>query len=107
MALTTNLTYTDIMVGGLWTLPLEVQMYIALPFRFLLGRMRGWRDMASLWIASLALAIVQIETGHGRLNVLGYAPCFIGGVLGWKLSLTARRNLPGCDLYPEIRTGIN
>ena|SRR5579862_1827427 len=41
LSLTTNLTYTDAMVGGLWTLPLEVQMYVTLPFLFLLGRSRG------------------------------------------------------------------
>jgi peptidoglycan/LPS O-acetylase OafA/YrhL len=38
MALTTNLTYSDNMIGGLWTLPLEVQMYLALPLLFLIGR---------------------------------------------------------------------
>jgi peptidoglycan/LPS O-acetylase OafA/YrhL len=29
-----NLFYADSMVGGLWTLPLEVQMYVALPVLF-------------------------------------------------------------------------
>jgi len=94
LALTTNLTYTDNMVGGLWTLPIEVQMYVALPFLFLLGRIANWRVMASVWIVSIPLAILQLNT-TGRLNVLGYAPCFLAGVLAWKLSLTVKRRFPG------------
>jgi peptidoglycan/LPS O-acetylase OafA/YrhL len=94
MALTTNLTYTDIMVGGLWTLPLEVQMYLALPFLFLLGRSRPGRVLALVWIASIPLAVLQLHTS-GRLNVLGYAPCFISGVIAWKLSLSVPRRFAG------------
>src|ERR1039458_477393 len=40
------------------------------------------------------LAILQVHTS-ARLNVLGYAPCFIAGVLAWKLSMSAKRRLPG------------
>ena len=79
LALTTNLTYSDNMVGGLWTLPLEVQMYVALPFLFLIGRARHWSILALLWVAAIPLAILQLNTS-ARLNVLGYAPCFIAGV---------------------------
>jgi peptidoglycan/LPS O-acetylase OafA/YrhL len=98
LMLTTNLTYTDNMVGGLWTLPLEVQMYLTLPFLFLLGRARSTGTILLLWVLSVPLAILQLHTS-GRLNVLGYAPCFIAGVIAWKLSLWGRRRLSG-GLWP-------
>ncbi len=94
MALTVNLTYTDTMVGGLWTLPLEVQMYLTLPFLFLLGRVRSAGLLFAIWMASVPLAILQLHVS-GRLSVLGYAPCFIAGVIAWKLSLRAPRRFPG------------
>jgi len=98
LMLTTNLTFTDNMVGGLWTLPLEVQMYVTLPFLFLLGRARSTGAIMLLWVLSVPLAILQMHTS-GRLNVLGYAPCFIAGVIAWKLSLWVKRRLPG-GLWP-------
>jgi peptidoglycan/LPS O-acetylase OafA/YrhL len=94
MALVTNLTYTDGMVGGLWTLPLEVQMYVTLPFLYLMARSRSFGVLAMVWIASVPLALLQLHTS-GRLNVLGYAPCFIAGVIAWKLSLSVPRRLAG------------
>lgn len=94
LALTTNLTYTDNMVGGLWTLPLEVQMYITLPFLFLLGRRSGLPFLGSLWILSVGGALIQPQIS-GRLGVVSYAPCFIAGVIAWKISTLARRRLRG------------
>jgi peptidoglycan/LPS O-acetylase OafA/YrhL len=94
LMLTTNLTYTDNMVGGLWTLPLEVQMYVTLPFLFLLGRSRSTGTVMLVWLLSVPLAILQLHTS-GRLSVIGYAPCFIAGVIAWKLSLWVRRRLVG------------
>jgi peptidoglycan/LPS O-acetylase OafA/YrhL len=94
LLLTTNLTYTENMVGGLWTLPLEVQMYVALPFLFLLGRSRSTGVIILLWFLSIPLAILQMHTS-ARLNVLGFAPCFIAGVIAWKLSLCVPRSLFG------------
>jgi len=94
LMLTTNLTYTDNMVGGLWTLPIEVQMYVTLPFLFLLGRARSTGPILLVWILSVPLAMLQLHTS-ARLNVLGYAPCFIAGVIAWKLSLGVKRCLSG------------
>jgi len=94
LILTTNLTYTRNMVGGLWTLPIEVQMYLALPFLFLLGRSRSRILLFLLWIAAIPLAILQLHT-TARLDVLGYAPCFISGVIAWKLSLSVPRRFAG------------
>ncbi len=94
LSLTTNLTYTDDMVGGLWTLPLEVQMYLTLPFLFVLGRSRSRTVLFLVWIAFIPVAILQLHT-TGRLSVLGFAPCFISGVIAWKLSLSVPRRLAG------------
>ncbi|MBS1853817.1 MAG: acyltransferase [Acidobacteria bacterium] len=94
MALTVNLTYTDIMVGGLWTLPLEMQMYLTLPLLFLIGRARPTLVLVILWVISIPVAILQPHVS-GRLSVLGYTPCFLAGVIAWKLSLSAPRRFPG------------
>jgi hypothetical protein len=68
-------------------------MYLTLPFLFMLGRSRPLRALLALWIASIPIAILQLHTTH-RLNVLGYAPCFISGVIAWRLSLSVRRRFP-------------
>lgn len=94
MALTTNLTYTDTMVGGLWTLPIEVQMYLVLPVLFLIGRRFGPRAIVALWALAIPVAVLQPHVS-GRLDVLGYAPCFLAGVLAWTLSRRVQRRVPG------------
>ena len=94
LTLTTDLTYSDNMVGGLWTLPIEVQMYVTLPFLFLLGRARPVKALLLLWALAVPLAILQLHTS-ARLDTLGYVPCFLAGVIAWKLSLSVRRRLPG------------
>lgn len=83
LALTTNLTYSENMVGGLWTLPIEVQMYVALPFLFVLGRSRPIWALGTVWLVAVPVALLNPS---GRLNVLEFAPCFLAGVLGWRLS---------------------
>jgi peptidoglycan/LPS O-acetylase OafA/YrhL len=94
MLLTFNLTYTDYMVGGLWTLPLEMEMYLTLPVFFLLGRTRSTRFLFLVWVLAIPLALLQRQV-TGRLDVLTYAPCFVAGVLAWKLSLSVRRRFAG------------
>jgi peptidoglycan/LPS O-acetylase OafA/YrhL len=94
MTLTTNLAYSDHMVGGLWTLPIEVQMYLVLPVLFLLLRPRPLWPALALWAAAIPLGMVQSKIS-GRLNVVGFAPCFLGGVIAWRLSLEQPRRLAG------------
>jgi peptidoglycan/LPS O-acetylase OafA/YrhL len=92
LALTTNLTYDDVMVGGLWTLPLEVQMYVMLPFLFVCLRNRPISWVFALWLASIPIALIQPGIS-GRLQVLSYVPCFLGGVIAWRMG--PRAALPG------------
>jgi peptidoglycan/LPS O-acetylase OafA/YrhL len=94
LSLTQNLLYADSMVGGLWTLPLEVQMYVALPVLFVVFRNRPLVQMFALWIVTVPIALVQPRIS-GRLDVLGYVPCFLGGVLAWRISRTYKPKIPG------------
>jgi len=94
MALTINLTFSDEMVGGLWTLPLEVQMYVVLPFLYLASRAAPIWRLALIWLACLPIGVL-LRQMTGRLYVVAYAPCFIAGVLAWRLSKSVRRAIPG------------
>jgi peptidoglycan/LPS O-acetylase OafA/YrhL len=84
LALTQNLTYSRYVSDPLWSLPLEVQMYIALPFLFV-----AFRDKPVSWL--LALWLLAIPVGWAanqitlRLSVLYLVPCFLGGVIAWRL----------------------
>ncbi|WP_158206807.1 acyltransferase family protein [Pseudoduganella flava] len=92
LTLTQNLLYEESMVGGLWTLPIEVQMYVALPFLFIAFRTRAWYWLLGVWLLALVVGTVQSYVS-GRLVVLSYAPCFLPGLIAWKLG--RRATLPG------------
>jgi peptidoglycan/LPS O-acetylase OafA/YrhL len=94
VTLTTNLTYMPDLVVGLWTLPLEVQMYIALPVLFLLFRNVRVRWIVAAWAIAVILGLAQPHIS-GRLNVLAFAPCFLGGILAWRLSQDHSPNRSG------------
>jgi peptidoglycan/LPS O-acetylase OafA/YrhL len=93
-----NLVYARYMSTVLWTLCLEVQMYLALPLLFLLFRRRpvGW--LLALWALSIPVALLQ-PLVSARLNVFEFAPCFLAGVLAWRLR--DRQRLPGW-LWPFL-----
>jgi peptidoglycan/LPS O-acetylase OafA/YrhL len=48
LLLVQNLTYSDSIVGPLWSLPIEVQMYVLLPFFFLWRKPPLW-GLILLW----------------------------------------------------------
>jgi peptidoglycan/LPS O-acetylase OafA/YrhL len=95
LTLTTNLFYITPMVGGLWTLPLEVQMYVVLPFLFRLAKKKSVASLLTYWwIFCIPIAMIQLRIS-ARLNVLGFAPCFAAGVIAWRLSMKRLPRLPG------------
>jgi peptidoglycan/LPS O-acetylase OafA/YrhL len=82
-------------VTPLWTLPLEIEMYIVLPALFLIFRNRRFLHLLLLWIASISLASFQPRLGEGFV-IFMFAPCFLGGVLAWRLMRMRNRQwLPG------------
>ena len=98
LLLVQNLVYARYMSSVLWTLCLEVQMYLFLPVLFLLLRRRPLRWPLALWALSVPLALLQ-PLVSARLNVIEFAPCFLAGVLAWRLQ--GRERLPGW-LWPLL-----
>jgi peptidoglycan/LPS O-acetylase OafA/YrhL len=100
LLLVQNVTGTRDIQGVLWSLPLEVQMYLLLPLCFVLAR-RGTREMLTtlLVFAGLGLAVqsslAERIPGLWRLSVLSFGPCFVGGVLAYHvLRRRVRAKLP-------------
>lgn len=106
IALTTNLTFSDEVLNPLWSLPVEVQMYVALPFIFLLiGPKKNPMIVLILWIAAVIAAVMQPRIS-GRLSVLFFAPCFMGGVLAYSLSGRIDVRIAGRWWMPYLLTMI-
>ena len=104
MSLTENLFYMNDMVGALWTLPLEVQMYIVLPFLFLVTKARPVWFLLALWLVAVVAGITEPYFTQ-RLGVLEFAPCFVAGMIGWRLSRSVLRQFPGW-IWPLAFVGV-
>ncbi len=98
LLLVQNLVYVRYMSTVLWSLCLEVQMYLVLPCLFLFFRRRplGW--LLALWALSIPFALLQ-PLVSARLNVIEFAPCFLAGVIAWRMQ--GRERLPGW-LWPLL-----
>lgn len=98
-----NLTSSDSLLSPMWSLPYEFQLYFILPALFLLvQRWPGPAPVFGLWCATLVLALVQpLIPNGGRLDILEYAPCFVAGILCYKLTKTVRATMP-FSLWPLL-----
>ncbi len=85
--LVTNLTGYFNLFPTLWTLPLEVQMYVLLPAIYLLLPRLKPKGLILLWIGSVLVASLLVEQGHGlaaRLRLLNYVPFFLPGIIAYQ-----------------------
>ncbi|MGV3708200.1 MAG: acyltransferase family protein [Gemmatimonas sp.] len=87
LLLVQNLTGHENVLAVLWSLPLELQMYVVLPFCFILARRSVW------WVVLIAAAAMivspfqetQAFRSAWRLTVIPFVPCFLSGVLVYAL----------------------
>jgi peptidoglycan/LPS O-acetylase OafA/YrhL len=103
-----NLTHTDSVMGTLWTLPNEIQMYLVLPALFLVANnVRGLILLLVLWLLCAVVGNAYL-LNHPYLDLPKYVPCFISGVIGYKLLKRPRGNLPfiGWPLLLLLTTAI-
>lgn len=102
-----NLTHTDSVIVPLWSLPYEMQMYLFLPALFALASYsRNTRPIILVWLACVLAGIHAI--GLERLGVpdlIVYAPCFLGGVLAYRLTKGWRLKLPS-TLWPIVLASL-
>lgn len=100
LALVQDLFGRPYILRVLWTLPLELQMYIVLPLCYLIARKREVGGITALMAAGATMPIIYtwgLSTipGIWRLQVLGFVPCFLSGVLAyWLLRRGKRAALP-------------
>jgi peptidoglycan/LPS O-acetylase OafA/YrhL len=90
----------------LWTLPLEIEMYLALPLLFLLLRSRPVKLLVAIWGASIVAAFTLPRLGDA-FTIFKYVPCFLGGVMAWRLMrVRDTRRFPGW-LWPAAIAAVS
>ena len=91
LALSQNLFYAGNALNVLWSLPLEVQMYVLLPLVYLV--IRRYRFGALVVLGAAVIAALTLPRLSGRLGVFSFAPCFAAGVMAYSLCGESRRRL--------------
>jgi peptidoglycan/LPS O-acetylase OafA/YrhL len=80
-----NLTQAPSMPAPLWSLPYEMQMYVLLPFLYLLvRRMKSVRFAVLLWILSIPLAYIEPRLSPW-FSLLKAFPYFLPGLIAYRL----------------------
>lgn len=100
LLLVQNVTRQPANPGVLWSLPLELQMYLILPALFgFAWRLRAWWGALALWCAVVALwlaigfiaGVLPLSEGGIRsplealLKFTRFVPCFLPGIVAYKL----------------------
>ncbi len=91
-----NDTRYDSIVAPLWSLPYEMQMYLVFPALFLLVRAsRTVLPVLAIWMGAFAAAYASHHVLHGdHPNLLMFAPCFLAGIVAYKVSKRTKLQLP-------------
>lgn len=98
LLLVQNLWTKKSVIGPLWSLPYEVQMYLLLPFLYRFAR--RWSALGVVGLIGLScLAGIALAVTSGHLNFAAYVPCFLAGVLCFTLEGKQRAIFPAA-LWP-------
>jgi len=100
-----NVTLDDSVLSTLWTLPYEIQMYLVLPLLFLIAdRSRSLLPLLCAWgVSALAFELLK---GNPHSNLIMFAPCFVAGVICYRLLRQRRGNLPFALFAPALVLAI-
>jgi peptidoglycan/LPS O-acetylase OafA/YrhL len=91
-----NLVTGQSVLVPLWSLPYEVEMYLVLPLAYFLARQpKGASLVGAALLLSYVSAYVLFKLDGGHMNLAGYVPCFLAGILCFALRRHLRPFLPG------------
>jgi peptidoglycan/LPS O-acetylase OafA/YrhL len=89
-----NLTHQVPVLGPMWSLPIEMQMYLFLPLLFFLIRAdNSYRRISLVWILSIGLAVAALRNPNFP-ELLRFIPCFLPGVIAYELLQRHRPRFP-------------
>jgi peptidoglycan/LPS O-acetylase OafA/YrhL len=99
LLLVQNLTGSLPVVGPLWSLPIEVQMYVFLPLLFLWRKRSLWRLVALSVVCGLLGHFVLTVPALGWFTLLLFVPNFLPGIIAF--GLPENRTIPAY-LWPPF-----
>jgi peptidoglycan/LPS O-acetylase OafA/YrhL len=101
-----NIFTKQSVIGPLWSLPYEVQMYLVLPALYYVSiRPHAVRNLCLLFAGACATGFMVAIATHRHLNVFAYIPCFLAGVLCYTLRHRQRPQL-SAKLWPWVIFGL-
>ncbi len=102
LLLVQNLITKASIIGPLWSLPYEVQMYLVLPvLYYLASKKRGVLYLIGLLAFFFLFGCLLFHfTGH--LNMAAYVPCFLSGVLCYSLRDHIQASVPSALWFPFV-----
>lgn len=100
LLLVQNVFHRESLIGVLWSLPFEIQMYAILPLFFPWASLRRFRPtLAVVWLIAVAVAVTEWAWLPGTVNpdflLTRYFPCFLAGVLAWNRVKNRRPTVQG------------
>jgi peptidoglycan/LPS O-acetylase OafA/YrhL len=88
-----NVTGVSSIIGPLWSLPYEVQMYIALPFLHGVLQRGSPIKVLGIWFFAIVARVMPLFVGWNVL-LIHFVPCFLGGAFAYKARKAHNAYLP-------------
>ncbi|HUF82120.1 MAG TPA: acyltransferase [Burkholderiales bacterium] len=104
LLLVQNLTGAPSVLTPLWSLPLEVQMYLVLPVVFF--AIRGGRRLSVAVLLWLGGVLVGLGVPMNGAHMAAFIPCFMSGVLAYCLAQRRSADLPFWAFGLALAAGI-
>ena len=90
-----NITATESVMATLWSLPYEVQMYLALPLLYPVASERNSiYPLLGCFVVAVLMAVLLPGSQLGGWEMPRYIPCFLAGVLCYQISIGREPILP-------------
>ena len=100
-----NLSFRVPLVGPMWSLAYELEMYLLLPAIFLFLRRSRWTWQLGVALAVVVSVCTAIVQSSATRNLAFYAPCFLAGILAYELRSYRRGKVPSW-LWPVFVGGL-